>query len=284
MTAALLALLLSGCAGHPPPLPLSDWIGNSEEMIAAIRGGLRRHAATITVRFESAEDLYDELNGAIDAWVEAALEETEDPREGDYIRYQYGGYTWTSSRTCDGGVWSYTVELRPDYYSYLSQEEQVTEAVDAALEELSFGDGTAGAEKIAAIYDGLCRTVSYDKVHRKNPYYHSKSTAYAALVRHSATCQGYCAALYRLLRESGIDCRIVTGQAVGEYHAWVIAAVDGQYYGLDPTWDAGAEEYRYLLVGSAEFADHIPAERFRSRDFNGRYPMAKDGYWKEGLK
>ena len=284
LTAALIALLLSGCAIQSQALPLSDQIGNSAEMIAAIRGGLRRHAAAITIRFDSGENIYDALNGAIDAWVEAALEESEDPREGDYIRYQYGGYTWNSSRTYDGGVWSYTVELVPDYYSYLSQEERVTGEVDALLEELAFGTDTSDAEKITAIYDRLCRTVSYDKVHRKNPYYHSKSTAYAALVRHTATCQGYCAALYRLLRESGIDCRIVTGEAVGEYHAWVIAAVDGRYYGLDPTWDAGADTYCYLLAGAAEFADHIPAERFRTKEFTDRYPMAKDGYRKEGSK
>ena len=280
----LLALLLSGCAASPSPLPLSDRIENSAEMIAAVRGGLRRHAATITVRFDCGDDIYDTLNSAVDDWVEAALEETEDPTEGDYIRYQYGGYTWNSSRAYEDGVWSYTVELVPDYYSYLSQEEQVTEEADAILEELAFGADTSDAEKIVAIYDRLCRTVSYDKVHRKNRYYHSKSTAYAALVRHTATCQGYCAALYRLLRESGIDCRIVTGEAAGEYHAWVIAAVDGRYYGLDPTWDAGAETYRYLLAGAEDLADHIPAGRFRTQVFTGRYPMAKEGYWKEGSK
>lgn len=38
------------------------------------------------------ENILDELPELTNEWVEAALRETDDPREGDYIRYQYGGY------------------------------------------------------------------------------------------------------------------------------------------------------------------------------------------------
>ena len=109
-------------------------------------------------------------------------------------------------------------------------------------------------QKIRKIYDYLCRNVHYDKVHRKNPYYHRRSTAYGALVQGTATCQGYCTAMYRLLREEGIPCRIVTGTAGDEeLHAWLIAELDGSWYLLDPTWDAGQENYRYCLRGTDDF-------------------------------
>lgn len=126
--------------------------------------------------------------------------------------------------------------------------------------------------------------MSYDKVHRKNPYYRLKSTAYSALISRTATCQGFCAALYRLLRGCGISCRIVTGTADGEdtLHAWVIAEVGGAYYNLDPAWDAGRAEYQWFLVGSRAFASHVPSARFLDTAFAERYPIAEESYRKEG--
>ena len=82
----------------------------------------------------------------------------------------------------------------------------------------------------------------------------------------------------------GIGCRIITGRAGEENHAWVIAEVNGLWYNLDPTWDAGAEEYRYFLAGSSAFQEHIPDERFQTRAFRSRYPLARESYRKEGSK
>ena len=281
--AAFLALLLlSGCGKAPPELPLGDRIENAEQVVAEIRTGLRGHAQSITVTFDYGSDIYSELNDAVEAWMEAALQETENPAEGDYLRCRLGGYTWDSSFVRENGVWRYSVSLVPDYYDYLVQEEAVTEAVGELLNGFQFSAETPEPEKIAVIYDTVCQTVAYDKVHRKNPYSHLKSTAYGALIAHSATCQGYCAALYRLLRECGIDCRIIKGMAGGEFHAWVIAAVDGQYYNLDPTWDAGAETYRFFLSGSEDFPDHVYDARFQTKEFTDAYPIAKESFRKEG--
>ena len=274
--------LLAGCGKTPPALPLSGRLDNTEAVIAEIREGFRGHAKSITVTFDYRGDIFDELNAAVEPWVEAAMAETGDPAEGDYLRCQYGGYVWDSAFTEEKGVWHYTLRIEPDYYDYLVQETEVTEAVEALLGDFGFGAETQEAQKLSVIYDYLCRNVRYDAVHQKNPYSHLKSTAYGALILRSATCQGYCAALYRLLRESGADCRIITGAAGGENHAWVIVGLNGLYYNLDPTWDAGAEEYTYFLSGSAAFGDHVPAERYRKKEFTARYPMAEESYQKEG--
>ena len=280
--ALTLGLVLTGCReNRAEDLPFSQRIGNCQEVVAGIRQGLKNHAKTITITFDYGSDIFNELNQIIDDWVDAALAETEDPAEGDYLRYQYGGYTYSSSYTLDDR-WHYVVTLTPDYYCYLSQEQQASDQVDALMKEFGFWPWTSQVQRITVIYDYLCRTVRYDKVHGKNPYYHTCSTAYAALVLHNATCQGYCVSLYRLLREAGIDCRIVTGTATGEegveLHAWVIARVENDYYNLDPTWDAGSEEYRWFLIGQSEFADHIPGEAFQSPDFLDRYPLAEHSY------
>ena len=88
--------------------------------------------------------------------------------------------------------------------------------------------------------------------------------------------------LYRLLRESGIDCRIVTGSAGEEsLHAWVIAKVGNEWYHLDPTWDAGADDpsgFRYFLVGTESFQDHVPGEKFTTVEFCSAYPLAEQDY------
>ncbi len=283
LSAALAALLLlASCGKASPELPLEDRIENAEQVVAELRCGLRGHARRITVTFTLDSDIYPELNGAVEAWVEAALQETENPAEGDYLRCQLGGYTWDSAFVMEDGVWQYCVSIVPAYYDYLVQEEAVTDAVIELRNGFQFPAETPDYEKIAAIYDTICQTVSYDRVHRRNPHSHLKSTAYGALVLRSATCQGYCAALYRLLRECGISCRIIRGTAAGEFHAWVIAAAEGQYYNLDPTWDAGAEEYRFFLSGSADFPDHAADAQFQTREFTDAYPIAKESFRKEG--
>ena len=223
-------------------------------MIKRIREGLRVHSAGITVTFDYGRDIFDELNNVIEEWMEAAQEETAAPDEGDYIRCQMGGYTYTSTSEQRQGRWYYKVRIEPSYYTFLSQEEEVTEAVRKIRRSMFFWPWTSREKKIRKIYDYLCRNVHYDKVHRKNPYYHRRSTAYGALVQGTATCQGYCTAMYRLLREEGIPCRIVTGTAGDEeLHAWLIAELDGSWYLLDPTWDAGQENYRYCLRGTDDF-------------------------------
>lgn len=257
-------------------LSLEGKIRNSAQIISQIREGLRVHSAAITVSFDYGSDIFPELNSVIETWMEAALAETDAADEGDYLRYQMGGYTYRSTSTRTGGRWQYSVRITPSYYCYLAQEEKAGEAVRRIRRSFHFFPWTSREKKIAVIYAYLCGSVHYDHVHRKNPYYHTCSTAYAALVQGTATCQGYCTALYRLLREEGIACRIVTGTAgEEELHAWLLAELDGAWYLLDPTWDAGREEYGYFLLGKEESADHLPGSDFLTEDFLQRYPMAE---------
>jgi transglutaminase/protease-like cytokinesis protein 3 len=67
--------------------------------------------------------------------------------------------------------------------------------------------------------------------------------------------------VFRLLKELGVECRIVTGtgtnnQGEDEYHAWNEVLVDGEYYNIDATWDAGKENYQYFLIKDEEFVNH----------------------------
>ena len=309
------------------------FLANTEDVVCAIRSGLKNHSRTITITFKTPEDIRKQLGNVVEQWMEAALQETDAPDEGDYIRYQYGGYTSKTTCTETESSFHYTVEIEPEYYTYLYQEELVTEKVaqlqdyftryrsnvflpdiyQPEIYQLELFMPEIYRSKICLsevflpemyrpeiyrpevyrtkiyqpheqiwmiynIYDYICENVQYDRVHQKNPYSHLKSTAYAALIQKTATCQGYCTALYRLLREVGVDCRIVTGTVEGELHAWVIAEIDGLYYNLDPTWDAGQDIYRYFLSGSDNFQERTLSDAFLSPEFNRRYPMSPESY------
>ena len=286
-----------GTAGAPAISPESEArlslggkIRNSGRMIAQIREGLRGHNSSITVSFSYGSDLFAEVNEVIEAWMEEALAETGRPDEGDYLRYQLGGYTYTSTSDLKDGRRYYTVRIVPSYYTFLSQEKEVTKEVRRIRRSLRFLPWTSRETKIRKLYEYLCANVRYDKVHRKNPYYHKRSTAYGALLRKTATCQGYCTALYRLLREERIPCRIVTGTAGDEeLHAWLITEIDGLWYLLDPTWDAGQDTFRYYLRGTKDFAaqpddsdsaedalvPHLPGSAFQTEEFVQEHPMAE---------
>ena len=276
----------AGCAGqeagNEADLPLGRRISNCGEIIRGLRRGLRENASEITVSFEYGTDILDELGGAVSEWMELAREETGSPQEGDYLRLRMGGYSYSCRKTESGGRYRYSVAVTPEYYTYRSQELKTDEEVKKIRRELAFRAGDSDEKKIRRIYGWLCENVRYDKVHGKNPNTHLKATAYSALVLRTATCQGYSAALYRLLREEGIECRAVTGQAGGEtLHAWILVRLGDRFYLLDPTYDAGQEEWKHYLLGRKESEDHVPEERFRTEEFRTRYPMAEKAYFRK---
>ena len=88
--------------------------------------------------------------------------------------------------------------------------------------------------------------------------------------------------LYRLLKEAGLSCRIITGQAAGQGsdlgHAWNIVRVDGLYYNLDVTWASSWGREAFFLECNERFADHVRDPEFDTEEFNARYPMAQENY------
>ncbi|MBR1811058.1 MAG: hypothetical protein IJ766_05340 [Clostridia bacterium] len=274
----MMLLATAGCGRQAPVGMLRDAIMNPDEVVAEIRDGLAAHAQTVTLHFVYEKELPDELPSLAAAWVEAAFAETDDPAQGDYLRYQTGGYDIRTTCEPTAGGYDYTAVITPKYYCYLWQETAASEKFDAVMASFGFDDATSDYEKIRTIYAYLCENVIYDKVHKKNPHYYLRSTLYAALVMRTATCQGYSVTLYRMLRAAGVPARIIIGNAGGEYHAWNIVALDGQYYYLDATWDAGQETFAYFLRGADHFSDHIPADSFLSDAFFQTYPVAREDY------
>lgn len=155
--------------------------------------------------------------------------------------YQYIGDTIIDS--------TLTVQIR--YLETMAQLEAVNVGVEQVLAELGV-EGKSDYKKVKLIHDYIVNNTRYQ--FGSNCY-----TAYGALLEGRAVCQGYAQLTYKMLREAGLSCYVITGQANNgsrtEDHAWNIVKVGKKWYYLDTTWDdpAGGEDvlrYDYFLIGS----------------------------------
>ncbi|QTD41024.1 transglutaminase domain-containing protein [Sporosarcina sp. Te-1] len=124
--------------------------------------------------------------------------------------------------------------------------------------------GDTDMEQVKAIHDYLVMHVAYDYENLKNNSLPSDSyTAYGALVKKSAVCEGYTKAAQLLLDRLGIENRFVIGSAGGELHSWNAVKLDDTWYFMDITWDdpvpdkPGFIQYAYFLVTTEQLrTDH----------------------------
>ena len=257
-------------------------ITNLDEVVGRLRDSLKNRSKEINISFSLQNDYMDDISPFVRELMEFAMEETGEPDEGDYIRYQLGGYTFSYGHEAVRGGYRYSVSIQPVYYSTQNQERQTAEKVKEILAELSLPENAGDFEKILTVHDYLAENVSYDVVHKNNDYHTLKSTAYGALVLHSATCQGYAVSFYRLLSELGVKCRVIMGEGMDEEgaedHAWNIVEIGGLYYNVDVTWDDRLDCKDYFLKASDSFEKHRRDDVFLTEDFNSRHPMAKEDY------
>ena len=255
---------------------------NADLVIQEIREALERHDYRIYIRYQASDGYMNDVMPLVNELMTWAVADTDSPTQGDYIRYQMGGYDVNYSRTdLEDGSANYLITITPVYYTKTAQEAAVDQDVEEILQEVDIDCCSSDLEKVEAIYDYVYSHVKYDSIHKSSEY-HLKSTAYAALERGIAGCQGYAVAMYRLLEEAGVDCRVITGMAEyegeSEFHAWNIVEVDGTYYNLDITWDCRLGEREYFLKGQETFTDHIRDEEFETKDFLTQYPTSEQDF------
>ena len=171
----------------------------------------------------------------------------QDPTGGDYLLYHCYGIRCFAS-TPKEGICRVVLQTG-DFLSSMAQEDEAAKAANEIIQSLHL-DGMSEYEKLRAIYDWLCKNVKYDN---STPGSETEMllqhSAYAALVKHTAVCQGYATAFYRLALMAGLNARVVTGTGAGEPHGWNIVQLDGKWYYVDATWDAGVaeENWRFFL-------------------------------------
>ena len=261
---------------------LSIYFANADDVIDAVRQCLKRSDRRIMIEFYAESDSMEDIDDIAGEIMEFACAETENSDEGDYLRFRYGGYDIYYSHIPKKDKFYYTIEIAPRYYTTHEQEEKVSAEIERIISSFNFDKNTTDYEKFIRIYNYIYDTVSYDKVHKNNVNNHIKTTAYSALFYHTAVCQGYSSLMYRMLKECGINTRVVTGKAVydngEEYHSWNIVCLDGLYYNVDITWDKQSNSKDYFLKSEDDFANHKRDKEFTEQEFTQRYPMSEKSY------
>lgn len=144
------------------------------------------------------------------------------------------------------------------------------QAVEEAMSVIE--DGMTDLEKAIALHEYIVLNCEYDyENYLNNSIPKASYSAYGVMVNRTAVCQGYALAYKLLLNKAGIECYMVTSDAMT--HAWNLIQLDGQYYQVDPTWDDptwdkfGLVHHSYMFVSDRAFSD--TASTVRDNHYGG---------------
>lgn len=122
---------------------------------------------------------------------------------------------------------------KEEYESRRAELDKVCDEVIASLSDL--GDEW---QTELEIHDYIVENCEYKLVENEHVY----SSAYGALVKGEAACEGYSKAAKLLFDRAGIESAVVSGLSTGGdgtqgAHMWNAVKIYGDYYYLDCTWD-----------------------------------------------
>jgi hypothetical protein len=150
----------------------------------------------------------------------------------------------------------------------LTMQKTMNQRADSIIKKV-IKKGMDDGQKVMAIHDYLADYITYDmKNYKRNTIPAKSYTAYGALVKKVAVCDGYTHAMDLLMKKAGIESHRVVGKGYhpdgsGEAHSWNLLKVKGAYYYLDMTWDdrdikdKPDARYKYFLVTQKELSrDH----------------------------
>lgn len=173
---------------------------------------------------------------------------------------------------CSGySKYDFDLSLSIDYLTTAIQEEQINKKVSQLLSTM-ITEGMSVDRKIKLIHDWVVKNVKYDRSQVEH-------SAYAGFFKGTTVCQGYSIMIYKMLKESGVQNRILSSSN----HAWNLVNINGKYYHLDATWDdpvpdqgPGRVSYKYYNLSDTEL---------RARDSDNshvwdasKFPAASSSY------
>ena len=218
------------------------------------------------------QSLYESIEKVIYA-------ETNNPNEGDYMRWDVDETEAEYSATKSGSYYYYTFTVSIDYLTTLKEREKLDKAVNDLIKGFKFKSSTSTYDKIKKVYDYVCKNVSYAKNSGDEKVY----SAYYALIKKKAVCQGYASLLYKIYRTLGIPTRVIAGNSSfsGDNHGWNIVKLGSYFYNIDATWDStlthAGKSYNYFLKGDS-FKGHTRWTEYATSNFYYLYPMAAKAY------
>ena len=131
-------------------------------------------------------------------------------------------------------------------YSSAAYRRECDKAIDEMAKQgrLALSDKKTELEKALALHDFVITYMSYAF---KDDGVTPEDTRWAHNLVGTAkyslgVCDAYAKSYYYLCKLNGIDCIIVYGDYIGDptnpaRHAWNLVSIDGEWYGVDCTWD-----------------------------------------------
>lgn len=289
--AAFIKLLLVGTlavtvAAVPEPVEISDVYANSNKaVVKSVNAIQQKLLAAMNSRESTVRFVYQGHTKSLKTQLKDALDQAMD--SDPYIHYTIASYSYDYRGTSS----SADVTVRLTYRETAEQTAYVNQKVKEILKDL-LKPGMNDHEKVKAINDWVILNLKYDTSLQKY-------TAYDGLNSGSTVCQGYSLLTYKLLKESGIQNKIVEGTAYaegnpqGQLHAWNLVLVDGKWYHLDTTWNDpvpnrdGTVSYTYYLRNDAQMGkDHTWTKSYPKADTlyrNTLKALVSEGSPKSGL-
>jgi len=181
---------------------------------------------------------------------------------GDYLLHTGAGYLGQGSR--EYVTWRDTeyacVSVNYSRWAFNTTYEQ-EQWVDQKIKELWADGGALSYTRSGSDYDKVIACMKWidENTSHQTSYESLAHSAYSALNRGWATCEGLAALLDRMLSEVGVSSRILMNNEAGA-HTYNIVLVDGKYYYCDPTTGA-------TLKGSNNFVTGELQEQYQDENF-----------------
>lgn len=164
-----------------------------------------------------------------------------------------------STSPSDGKLRQYSLMVNYNYDNATigKMRNELNEKVNYVINNL-IDNSYSEVKKQFIIHDYITQNCTYDSEnYNKNTVPAISHTAYGALVKQVAVCDGYSKAMKLLLNKCGIECGVVISNQMA--HAWNYVKIGGKYYQMDVTWDDPVPEsnklnYSYFNLSNAEMA------------------------------
>ena len=149
----------------------------------------------------------------------------------------YSGYVSGISTAAYNNVGYITFNYKGDKNSFLTK----IAAVNAKVQQIVASQvqpNMSDYDKELALHDYLANNTNYDYNNVVSDTIPDDSfTAYGALIKGTAVCEGFAEAMYKLLSQAQMKAYIINGYGNGVPHEWNLVNINGGIYHLDPTFD-----------------------------------------------
>ena len=285
----LLMLAMAAAILEPASASAATYYMSVDEAIVAVRSGLAQRKTDITVYVSSTIDFFEDSAVQDNIFLPAVAETgSSDYRVGDYLNEQWWGHsTWVTQYS--KAKWKIEF-LDIKYATNAEQEREFDTKLNQVINDLNLWN-KSDYMKYQGIYQYICDHVVYDDVAYEassagdSSAYRLSYSAYSALTRGTAVCAGYASLFYAMCKAMGLPVRIITGTANGKFgwgnHALNAVMLDGEWYQVDVTWDAGdqPERWRYFIKGESYFPKHAPEGGATYNNLSFSDYLVKDSDW-----